>query len=112
MSNRLASCSCGQLTAQVKGEPVQSLFVTAWPANAEPAAPSRSKPGFLARMSRSRVFQLNTSAWVTKAREHGFTSAHLRIAYSGPCRPLIPEHAGPPFRSMPGHDSGACRHRV
>jgi hypothetical protein len=35
-----------------------------------------------------------------------------RAAYSGPCRPLIPEHAGPPFRSMPGHHSGACRHRV
>jgi hypothetical protein len=33
-------------------------------------------------------------------------------ADSGPCRPLIPEHAGPAFRAMPGHHSGACRHRV
>jgi NAD(P)-dependent dehydrogenase (short-subunit alcohol dehydrogenase family) len=29
-------------------------------------------------------------------------------AYSGPCRPPVPEHAGPPFRSMParGCDAG------
>ena len=30
-------------------------------------------------------------------------------AYSGPCRASIPEQAGPGFRSMPGHRSGACR---
>ena len=27
-------------------------------------------------------------------------------AYSGRCRPPVPEHAGPAFRSMPGHRSG------
>jgi len=30
-------------------------------------------------------------------------------ADSGPCRPPIPEHAGPSFRLMPVHDSGPCR---
>ena len=30
-------------------------------------------------------------------------------AYSGPCRAMIPEQAGPAFRSMPGHRSGGCR---
>ena len=34
------------------------------------------------------------------------------IADSGRCRPLIPEYAGPVFRAMSGHHSGACRHRV
>ena len=28
---------------------------------------------------------------------------------SGPCRATIPVHAGPVFRRMPGHHSGACR---
>jgi hypothetical protein len=33
----------------------------------------------------------------------------LPRADSGPCRPPIPVHAGPPFRLMPVHDSGPCR---
>jgi hypothetical protein len=33
-------------------------------------------------------------------------------ADSGRCRPLIPRHAGPAFRAMSGHRSGASRHRV
>ncbi|MGH8256707.1 MAG: hypothetical protein ACRET0_10900 [Steroidobacteraceae bacterium] len=33
----------------------------------------------------------------------------LQLAYSGPCRPPIPEHAGRGFRSMPAIHSGPCR---
>lgn len=29
-----------------------------------------------------------------------------QCAYSGRCRPPVPEHAGPGFRSVPGHCSG------
>jgi hypothetical protein len=32
--------------------------------------------------------------------------ANERAAYSGRCRPPVPEHVGPGFRSMPGHHSG------
>jgi len=36
---------------------------------------------------------------------------HLGLfgAGSSPCRTTIPAHAGPPFQSMPGQRSGACR---
>ena len=36
-------------------------------------------------------------------------AAAARTAYSGPCRPLIPEHAGRGFRSMSATHSGSCR---
>ena len=34
-------------------------------------------------------------------------SERLASAYSAPCRPPIPVHAGPPFRSMPAGVSEA-----
>jgi transposase len=37
-------------------------------------------------------------------RRCGFRS--MPVHRSGPCRSMIPEHAGPPFRSMPGHPDG------
>ena len=55
--------------------PCASPFVTAWPVNAELAASSGSKPGFVANMSRSPAFRLSTSALATKALAPSSTSA-------------------------------------
>ena len=63
------------VAAQSTASQCASPFAIAWPVSAEPAASSRRKHGFFARMSRSREFQLSSSASETKEREHGFISA-------------------------------------
>jgi len=55
--------------------PYASRFVTAWPVNAEPAASSGNRPGFVAKMSRSPAFHLSTSVLATKALTSGSTFA-------------------------------------
>ena len=50
------------------------------------------------------VTEKPASAATRCGTRHGGTPA-----YSGPCRPLIPEHAGRGFRSMPATHSGRCR---
>ena len=72
----------------------------------------------LTGLSRMTIYRLELAGEFPKRRQlskHSVAwldSDIAQCADSGRCRPLIPEHAGPPFRAMSGHHSGACRHRV
>jgi len=67
-------------------------------------------------MERDRTVIETLNELVARRPQWGFWKLYDRLrldgADSGRCRPLIPEYAGPVFRAMSGHHSGACRHRV
>jgi hypothetical protein len=62
--------------------------------------------GIQARLAAS-AYAVHIMALPERDRYPG--SSTLSVAGSSPCRATIPAHAGPPFQSMPGQRSGACR---
>ena len=75
MTVRLASCSCGQLQAEVRGDPIDVSSVTATLANAEPAAFLARRRSFLASPCPSRAMARSLSGSETKAQDSSSPSA-------------------------------------
>ena len=75
MSKRLASCSCGQLTAEVTGDPVRISICHCLACQRRTGSVFAEQARFLARMCRSQATQPNTSVWAMKVQVPGFISA-------------------------------------